>query len=72
MSSVPDSQISFTVTPNFDTNDGSSLSLITPAKLQKNTNFNTATSCLVDSVAKPCTIVTDSIYTNITIASHSS
>ena len=60
------------MTPNFDTNDGSSLSIIAPAKLKKTANFNTAASCLVNTGAKPCTVVTNTTYTNITIASQSS
>ena len=68
-----DSSISFTVTPSFSTNDGSSLKITTSLNLMKSGSFNGATSCLVGEAAKPCTITNDTTtYRFIEIASSSS
>ena len=66
-----DSSISFTVTPNFQTNAGSKLTITTNNKLIESGSFNSATSCLISGAAEPCTIDTND-FTVITIASNSS
>ena len=67
-----DSSISFTVTPSFSTNDGSSLKIITSKDLVTTASFNTATSCLVGGAAKTCSITTNTTFTEIQISSLSS
>jgi hypothetical protein len=66
------SSLSFSVTPLFQTLSGSFLQLYTCENLVAASTFNGATSCLINSVAQPCTITTNSQYTVITIASSSS
>jgi hypothetical protein len=67
-----DSSISFTVTPTFTTNAGSSLRIITTNKLVSSVSFDGSSSCLVDGAAEECTVTTNSTFTTITIASNSS
>lgn len=66
------SSLSFTVTPLFQTLSGSFLQIYTSRNMVADVTFNGATSCLINSVAQPCTIVTGSQSTVITIASSSS
>lgn len=66
------SSISFSVTPLFQTYSGSFLKLFTSKYMKASATFSGSTSCLVNSVAQPCTISTTSAYTVITIASSSS
>lgn len=65
------SSISFSVTPLFQTFSGSFLSIHTSRDLEADSSFNGATSCLVNSIAQPCTI-SRTTFTVITIASSSS
>jgi len=66
------SSISFSVTPLFTTYTGSFLQIYTSKYLSASATFNASTSCLVNAVAQPCTIVTNTQYTVITIASSTS
>ena len=65
------SSIQFTVTPLFQTVAGSFLEVFTRKDLVADASFSGATSCLVNSVAQPCSIATGT-FTVITIASSSS
>lgn len=68
-----DSSIRFNVVPTFLTNAGSLLKIITSSNLYGNSSsFNSATSCTVSGNVEPCTIVSNDVFTNITIASNSS
>jgi hypothetical protein len=66
------SSIFFSVTPLFQTFAGSFLQIYTSSNLIADSTFLPASSCLINSTAQPCTIVTNSQYTVITIASTSS
>jgi hypothetical protein len=66
------SSLSFSVTPLFQTFAGSYLQLYTSRNMVADGTFNGASSCLINSVAQPCTIVTNSQFTVISIASSSS
>lgn len=66
------SSISFTITPLFQTLSGSFLQLYTNIYMVADVAFSGSTSCLVNTVAQPCTLITNSMYTVITIASGSS
>lgn len=66
------SSISFSVTPLFTTYTGSFLQLYTSKYMTADSTFSGSTSCLVNSVAQPCTIVTNTQFTLITIASSTS
>ena len=60
------------MTPLFTTYTGSFLQIYTSKYLSASASFNSSTSCLVSAVAQPCTIVTNTQYTVITIASSTS
>ncbi len=62
-----DSQISFTITAPVATGIGSSLTLATSNLMYSTPLFYSANSCLVNSIAQPCTLTSDSTYTTITI-----
>lgn len=66
------SSISFSVTPLFQTFSGSFLRIFTSKYLVAGTGFSGSTSCLINFVAQPCTLVTNTQFTVITIASSSS
>ena len=65
--------ISFTINPTFQTLSGSFLQIYTSNNLIADpTTFNSASSCLLNSVAQTCSIMTNTQYTIITISSTSS
>ena len=67
-----DSFITFVVNPSFQVFDGSRLVIYVRKDLVKSSNWNDATSCMVGGVAKPCTLDTNTTWTNITIQSGTS
>ena len=67
-----DSLISFTVTPNFLTNAGSFLRIITSKSLVASSNFLPASSCTIAGNPEACTLSSNSTFTTTTIASNSS
>ena len=66
------SSIFFTGTPLFQTLSGSFLQIYTSPHMVADSTFNGATSCLINTVAQPCTLTTNSQNTIITILSGSS
>jgi len=66
------SSISFIVNAAFQTLSGSFLQVYTSTNMITDTTFNPSSSCLLNAVAQPCTITTNTQYTIITIASTSS
>jgi hypothetical protein len=66
------SSISFSVIPLFTTYTGSFLQIYTNRFVSASSSFNASSSCLVNSVAQPCSIVTNTQFTLITIASSTS
>lgn len=70
--STTTSSISFTVTPTFATEIGSSLKIYTCENLISTASFDPAVSCVVGGVSRTCSIVTNDTITLITINSGSS
>jgi hypothetical protein len=67
------SSISFSVTPLFQTLSGSFLQIYASSNLiSDSATFNPASSCLLNGIPQTCTIMTNTQFTVITIASSSS
>ena len=66
------SSFSFSVSPSFTTYTGSYLQIYVSKYMTGDVTFNGNTSCLINTVAQPCTIATNTQYTLITIASSTS
>jgi hypothetical protein len=67
-----DSSISFIVTVNSPTGVGSSVQIIVSNSIQKSPFFSNSTSCLLNGVNQLCNIITNQIYTTISISSNNS